>query len=140
MRPETLEWMEKAEGDFQTATREAVVAEVPNFDAVCFHAQQSAEKYLKAVLVEHCIYFPKTHDLEGLLTKVCGVASEANSLVNSAKSLTDYGTIYRYPGSSSDSGAAAEALSDCTRIFTRPRPFTESKTLVGRLQRDFRVS
>jgi hypothetical protein len=31
MRPETLEWMEKAEGDFQTATREAVVAEVPKF-------------------------------------------------------------------------------------------------------------
>jgi HEPN domain-containing protein len=109
MRPETLEWMEKAQGDFQTATSEALVAEVPNFDAVCFHAQQSAEKYLKAVLVEHCIYFPKTHDLEGLLTKVCGVASEASSLVNSAKSLTDYGTIYRYPGSSSDNGAAAEA-------------------------------
>ena len=116
MRPETLEWMEKAEGDFQTATREAVVAEVPNFDAVCFHAQQSAEKYLKAVLVERGIYFPKTHDLESLLTNVCSVAPEASSLVNTANRLTDYGTIYRYPGSSSGSGAAAEALSDCTRI------------------------
>jgi HEPN domain-containing protein len=68
------------------------------------------------VLVERGIYFPKTHDLESLLTKVCSVVLEASSLVNSSKRLTDYGTIYRYPGSSSDGGAAAEALSDCTRI------------------------
>ena len=116
MRPETLEWVEKAEGDFQTAAREAAVADAPNFDAVCFHAQQSAEKYLKAVLVEHSIYFPKTHDLESLLTKVCNVAPEASSLVNSAKGLTDYGTIYRYPGSNCDSRAANEAFSECTGI------------------------
>ena len=33
------------------------------FDAVCFHAQQLAEKYLKALLVHKGIDFPKTHDL-----------------------------------------------------------------------------
>ena len=34
---------------------------------VCFHCQQSVEKYLKARLEEAAISFPKTHDLENLL-------------------------------------------------------------------------
>jgi len=32
------EWVQKAEGDFQTAQRELAVTEYPNHDAVCFHA------------------------------------------------------------------------------------------------------
>jgi HEPN domain-containing protein len=43
MNPLTLEWVEKAEGDFITATRELRARNAPNFDAVCFHAQQMAE-------------------------------------------------------------------------------------------------
>jgi HEPN domain-containing protein len=38
----------KAEGDFLTAGRELRARKSPNYDAVCFHAQQCAEKYLKA--------------------------------------------------------------------------------------------
>ena len=45
-----MEWVEKAEGDSRTAEREGTVGEGPNYDAVCFHAQQCAEKYLKAFL------------------------------------------------------------------------------------------
>jgi len=52
MKPETMEWVDKADADLDTAKREATVVESPNYDAVCFHAQQCAEKYLKAVLVE----------------------------------------------------------------------------------------
>ena len=47
----TVEWMEKAEGDYATAERELRARRRPNYDAVCFHAQQAAEKYLKAFLV-----------------------------------------------------------------------------------------
>lgn len=32
------EWIDKAEGDFRTASREMAVTEQPNYDAVCFHA------------------------------------------------------------------------------------------------------
>ena len=53
------EWIEKAEGDFRTAQREARVRKQPNHEAVCFHSQQCAEKYLKAYLQEQQIYFPK---------------------------------------------------------------------------------
>jgi HEPN domain-containing protein len=64
MRPETAEWVEKAEGDFRTAGREKNSAEHPNYDAACFHAQQCAEKYLKARLVDILI---KDNNI-----KICG--------------------------------------------------------------------
>ena len=38
------EWIEKAEGDFATANREMMVKDKPNYDAVCFHAQQCIDK------------------------------------------------------------------------------------------------
>jgi HEPN domain-containing protein len=49
----TAEWGAKAEGDFATAGRELRARKRPNYDAACFHAQQTAEKYLKAFLQEH---------------------------------------------------------------------------------------
>lgn len=52
MKPLTREWVAKAEGDFATARRELRSRAQPNFDAACFHAQQCAEKYVKAVLQE----------------------------------------------------------------------------------------
>jgi HEPN domain-containing protein len=116
MRPETREWVEIAEGDFQTATREAAVADSPNFHAVCFHCQQSAEKYLKAFLTEHSIYFPKTHDLEILLASVGSVAPEAMSLSQATKGLTGYGIDVRYPGGRPGANEAEQALSDCTTV------------------------
>jgi HEPN domain-containing protein len=68
MKPITGEWVAKAEGDFATAQRELNATEQPNYDAVCFHAQQCAEKYLKAFLQEADVSFPRTHDLADLLS------------------------------------------------------------------------
>jgi HEPN domain-containing protein len=53
MTSQVAEWISKAEGDFLTAGRELRARKSPNYDAVCFHAQQCAEKYLKAVLQEN---------------------------------------------------------------------------------------
>ena len=50
MNPIVEEWLKKAEGDWQTANRELRARKNPNYDAVCFHCQQCAEKYLKAYL------------------------------------------------------------------------------------------
>lgn len=61
------EWVEKAEADVRTAEREAVVTKGPSWDAVCFHAQQAVEKYLKALLQHRSIGFTRTHDLAVLL-------------------------------------------------------------------------
>jgi HEPN domain-containing protein len=40
MKPITLEWLSKAEGDFISAGREYRARKSPNFDAACFFAQQ----------------------------------------------------------------------------------------------------
>ena len=53
MHPLTLERVQKAEADWSTVQREFAVKKDPNYDAVCFHAQQCAEKYLKALLKEN---------------------------------------------------------------------------------------
>lgn len=46
----TREWVGKAEGDFASAGRELRARKLPNYDSACFHAQQCAEKLLKAAL------------------------------------------------------------------------------------------
>lgn len=59
MQPLTIEWIRKADGDMATAKRELRARSTPNYDAVCFHAQQCAEKHLKALLQEEAIPFGK---------------------------------------------------------------------------------
>jgi HEPN domain-containing protein len=57
-----LAWVALAEEDYLLASS-ALRRKVPLSYGVCFHAQQCAEKYLKAVLVAQGQSFPKTHDL-----------------------------------------------------------------------------
>ena len=45
MKPETLEWIDKAEGDWKVAQREMRAAD-PVWNVASFLAQQCAEKYL----------------------------------------------------------------------------------------------
>ena len=67
LRRDVRDWVVKAEEDYEAA-RTLVRKRKPNLsNAVCFHAQQCAEKYLKAFLTCHRIAFPKTHDLLDLL-------------------------------------------------------------------------
>src|SRR4051812_27606130 len=73
MKPITLEWIDKAEGDWFSAQREARARKHPNYDAACFHAQQCAEKYLKARLQKAGLAFKKTHDLVNLLNLILPV-------------------------------------------------------------------
>ena len=60
-----LAWIALAEEDYLLA-RSALHRKKPLRYGACFHAQQCAEKYLKAVLVLHRKAFPKTHDLLAL--------------------------------------------------------------------------
>lgn len=115
MRAETSEWVEKTEGDFGTANRGSA-ADHPNFDAICFHAQQCAEKYLKAMLQERMIRFAKTHDLEVLLNALAPEVPERDALVPAAQSLSDYAVEFRYPGCWAGAETARRALEHCRAI------------------------
>jgi HEPN domain-containing protein len=106
----TSEWVLKADADFATASREIRVRKSPNYDAVCFHAQQCAEKYLKAVLQEAEVPFGKTHHLIALLDLVLGIDRSWELLRPQLQSLNAYSVSVRYPGEVADKGTAREAL------------------------------
>ncbi len=57
-----FEWIKKAEDDLRVAQHE-MEYDQPSYDAICFHSQQCAEKYLKGFLTEYSVEFPRTHML-----------------------------------------------------------------------------
>ena len=118
MKAETAEWVAKAEGDYRTASRELGVTDKPNYDAVCFHAQQCAEKYLKARLVEAGQPFPRIHDLEALLNLTLPLVPDWESLRGDLQRLTDMAVEVRYPGARADIEDATEALQTAERVRT----------------------
>ena len=65
MKKMTREWVRKAEGDIGL-TSDTAKSGKRYQDQVCFFGQQSAEKYLKAMLEEMAAPIPKTHNLIGL--------------------------------------------------------------------------
>jgi HEPN domain-containing protein len=121
MKPLTSEWVEKAEGDFATAGREIRARKTPNFDAVCFHAQQCVEKYLKAILQELNLPFGKTHHLTALLDILVSVVPSWELLRPQLQSLNACSVSIRYPGESADKTAAKDALSLSTTIRAEAR-------------------
>jgi HEPN domain-containing protein len=121
MKPETQEWVDKAEGDLRVARRELQTSD-PVCDAVCFHAQQCAEKYLKAVLEEHTIVFPKIHDLVVLLDLSGGLIPELDPLRQQLAHLSVFGIASRYPGARADRQAAEEATKTAEEVRTVVRP------------------
>ena len=90
-------WMERAYSDLVLARVAITTPDVLREDA-CFHAQQCAEKALKALLVRHRIPFPRTHVVELLLDllKSSGVVVPPD--VDEAVALTQYAVQARYPG------------------------------------------
>jgi HEPN domain-containing protein len=121
MKPLTREWVDKAEGDFATSSREIRVRKSPNYDAVCFHAQQCAEKYLKAVLQESEIPFGKTHHLIAILELTLGSDTSWELLRPQLQSLNAYSVSVRYPGEAADKAMAREALRLTVAIRTEAR-------------------
>lgn len=73
-----------------------LIADLEISDAVwAFHAQQAAEKLLKAVLLRRGVVFPKTHDLALLYQLVVPIASVPVSL-DELDTLSPYAVGYRY--------------------------------------------
>ncbi len=113
-------WVEKAEEDFVLA-RSALRRKKPLITGACFHAQQCAEKYMKALLVSKKAGFPMTHDLL-LLNNLCssaGILLEIDSkLLNT---LTDFAVRTRYPGEEPTLEEAKEAIeiTKLIRVFAR---------------------
>ena len=91
------EWLAHAKSDVNLA-RLAKDHEEIFPEQVCFHAQQAAEKALKAVLLHCQIPFPLIHDIEEILEIAAQNGLSLSPDISEAGSLTPYAVEARYPG------------------------------------------
>lgn len=95
MKHITREWVTKAEDDFIAAMDLSRRRKRPVWDAVCFHCQQSAEKYLNARMHEAAIAIPKTHDLDILLNLLLPVEPLWAAFRPALQKLSDFAVDFR---------------------------------------------
>jgi HEPN domain-containing protein len=116
------EWIAKAKADYQGAVTLNRRRSEPLPDLVCYHCQQSAEKYLKAYLIKNGIIPPTIHDLSGMLRLCQRYDPTLAPLDADAGILNPYGVLIRYPGLSAtadDAVAAVNAIRRMRRVVRR---------------------
>jgi len=90
-------WLQRARSDLALARTVVDSADVLRED-VCFHAQQCAEKALKALLVNLEIPYQRTHALETLIDLMKASGVKIPREVDRSFFLTQYAVETRYPG------------------------------------------
>lgn len=109
-------WLKKAESDM-AAAQHLLEMDMEDFFVAAFHAQQAAEKFLKAFLVRHQIPFPKTHNINKLLELAAQADSSLKAEPSSAAMLTPFGVEFRYPGEESiDIESAEWAVEEALKV------------------------
>lgn len=91
------EWLNHAKSDLRLAYL-AAGDEFVRREQACFHAQQAAEKAIKAILLSRKIEFPLTHDIEELLEIAENSGIKLSEDIREAGLLTPYAVESRYPG------------------------------------------
>ena len=121
MKKATRAWVKKAEDDLRAATVLLAGAQ-PLHDQVCFHCQQLAEKYLKALLEEAALPIPKTHDCSVLLTLLPTPYRSLQRCARGLNLVTRYAVAPRYPGTSATRRQAESAIRWATKVRDACRP------------------
>jgi HEPN domain-containing protein len=111
----TQEWVKKAENDFIVTLRESN-AKNPIFDAICYHSQQSVEKYIKSVMQENEVQINKTHDLVYLVDRIMTEIPEMKQLMLGLTELNSWAVEVRYPGVEATKTEADSALETAKEI------------------------
>jgi HEPN domain-containing protein len=88
-------------------------------DAVGFHAQQAAEKLLKALLVLYQQDYPRSHDLNILISLLARINIFLPSELQALADLSPMATIYRYEDLPSDSQVSRHEWRDWIEILRK---------------------
>ena len=118
-------WLDKAREDL-AAAHVLLGSGVDVTDAVAFHAQQAAEKALKAFLIRHQVRFGRSHDVEELLGLAEPCAPGISAALSEAAALTTYAVDARYPG------AERVSRDEATRLLSVAREVVD--TVVAHLR------
>jgi len=97
MNETVKEWLNRAEGDFRSGTREIKIQDEYSYPVVCVLFQQCVEKTLKAYLIFKQVDFPKIHDLEKLAVEVYQLNPKINFTGIELDWLTSIAGTARYP-------------------------------------------
>lgn len=121
MNSPVVEWVEKAEEDFRVAVSLRRLRQAPPHNAVCFHAQQCVEKYLKAVLEKQGAVIRKIHALPVLLDQCAETHPLLTAMRPDMVRLSVYAVEFRYPGESAtiEDAKAAVAIMNKARADLR---------------------
>jgi HEPN domain-containing protein len=111
-----LEWINKAEEDWQVVCLLSD-SNLEAYNTICFHAQQCAEKLLKALLIHHQIVPEYTHNLVRIRQKLSNYYSDWNVTLDELELLSAASVEFRYPGEE----AALEDVEICIDICDRLR-------------------
>lgn len=114
-----LAWLGKAESDLLCIENNVVAPRVP-WDVVVFHAQQAAEKLLKALLVGAGRPVPRTHDLVALFSLVVEAGFPITGSRADIELLSRFGAAVRYPDPvyTPTEEDGREMAAAATRLFT----------------------
>ncbi|MGO8705512.1 MAG: HEPN domain-containing protein [Candidatus Brocadiia bacterium] len=115
-------WVGKARNDLLAIRNNVSAAETP-WDVVCYHAQQAAEKMLKAFLVFHGETPRRTHDLLALLHDCTAYDKAISVLEDDCRVLNLYSAVVRYPEELAEPGEpeGRAAMDAAGRIFEAVR-------------------
>jgi len=108
-----LRWLANARADLALAR--VPLPEGGLYEHLCFHAQQAAEKALKAVLHANGVEYPFTHNVQ-LLIDLLPAGLTAPQTILAAADLTPYAVTTRYPGEVEP--VTAEERAEAVRIAT----------------------
>ena len=89
------EWLNRARSNLAQA--KAKQKDV-YLEDLCFHAQQAAEKAIKALLINVNVNFPYVHDLAELLTLVEKAGQVVPESIKRGEVLSRFAVFTRYPG------------------------------------------
>jgi len=103
-----IQWLILADEDLNLASHAFSLGAQSPYRLIAYHAQQCAEKYLKAFLVYHNVDFPYTHNIRMLL-KLCGKHATWAQTLKNAEELTPYAITARYPGENEEVSKAEAA-------------------------------
>lgn len=120
------QWWAKAEEDLDVA-RHLLDYDTPYLNSVGFHAQQAAEKFMKALLVYYQIEIIQTHDLGKLLDLVSTREQSLADSLTDVTALNPYGVDVRYPSDSPE--ITPEEAENAIELATQVKSIIQPKVL-----------
>jgi len=126
-KEKTKKWIRKAEEDLKVA-KDEINTFAPATDMVCYHAQQTIEKVLKAFLIFHNKRFRKTHDISELIELCSEIDKEFENLIEEKEilRLNFYATEVRYP-EALEYGPDIEEAKEAIEIAEKVKEFVLKK-------------